>query len=459
MHGILLLSQAIDSFVETISMATANLTLTSVRQLPYSPSGTASSWCVYWDRKLHGLGLRVTDSDARSYVIRYRVRGSRTQRIKTIGAITVLTVRQARDRAKEIIRSAELGEDWFESVARDRSKTMQDLWKYYEAHHLTDPGVSAGFRHQAPLMWKAYCAGRFTRRPVVAVTPEQARDWHRHVTRRGAYIANRAAQLLRAVWNYGSKFGQVPRGVPNPFAAVTLNREQPRKIILQPEDLPRLAKAIDSIENSWAKAYFWMLFYTGARRTEMLTLRWTDVDLKARMITFRQTKAGEPHQMHLSPPAFQILKMLPRSGNPFVFAGDRDERPLHPDKLWEGIRAASGLADLRMHDLRRSFGSWLGARGYTSKQIGTLLGHKTDITSRVYIQLGEAVDLKRELTGAFAKLAKNYRAVRPRKRKISQPTTILQRLSARRRRSRREIRQPESPQIPHRGGEAAPASP
>ncbi len=436
-------------------MATANLTLAAVRLLTYLPTGSGSRWCIYWDRKLHGLGLRVTEANARSYVVRYRVRGSRVQHLKTVGSTAVLTVHQARDRAKEILRSAELGDDWFQSAARGRDKTLHNLWSYYEAHHLTESGVSARFRQDAAGMWTKHCVARFAKRTMASITPEQARDWHRQVTRRGPYIANRATQLLRAVWNYGAKFGQVPKGLANPFAAVTLNREQARKVILRPEDLPALAQAIEGVDNPWAKAYFWMLFYTGARRTEMMTLRWADVDLRAKTITFPQTKNGESQEIQLSAAAFEILQAIPRTNNPYVFAGDLERTHLHPKKPWERIRVDAGLPNLRMHDLRRSFGSWLGAIGYSSKQIGTLLGHKTDITSRVYIQLGEAVDLKRELTGAFANLAQEYRTDVSSRGKPSRAALGHRRGRRGATGMARQRKSIESPQIPHTRPEPA----
>jgi integrase len=85
---------------------------------------------------------------------------------------------------------------------------------------------------------------------------------------------------------------------------------------------------------------------------------------------------------------------------------------VEPSKAWQAIRKAAGLPHLRLHDLRRSFGSWLGDAGFTSKQIGTALGHKSDITSRVYMALGDdskraAVDaVERLMAGKSAKVTK-----------------------------------------------------
>ena len=86
---------------------------------------------------------------------------------------------------------------------------------------------------------------------------------------------------------------------------------------------------------------------------------------------------------------------------------------LDPKPHWQQVRKTAKLPELRLHDLRRSFGSWLGASGIAPKLIGAALGHKTDITSRVYVQLGEAAGIKRQLATAHAKLADEFRQEKP----------------------------------------------
>jgi integrase len=130
-------------------------------------------------------------------------------------------------------------------------------------------------------------------------------------------------------------------------------------------------------------------------------------------ILLRQTKGGEPRQVALSPPAVEVLEALPRTDNPHVFAGAFEGTAVEPEDHWREVRKAAGLSELRMHDLRRSFGSWLGASGVAPKLIGTVLGHKTDITSRVYVQLGEAAGIKRQLATAHAALAQEFAQEKP----------------------------------------------
>jgi integrase len=140
------------------------------------------------------------------------------------------------------------------------------------------------------------------------------------------------------------------------------------------------------------RAYFRFLIALGCRKTEALSLHWSDVTLAGRdsSVAFRNTKNGEDRVVPLPATIVDQLSTLQRvADNPFVFAGRRSGQPLQAvAKAWQRIRQHAGLPQLRLHDLRRSFGSWLGDAGFTSKQIGTVLGHKTDITSRVYMALG-----------------------------------------------------------------------
>jgi integrase len=191
-----------------------------------------------------------------------------------------------------------------------------------------------------------------------------------------------------------------------------------RKTRLELTELPKLEAAIDAqTADPYLRAFFRFTLATGCRRSEALSLKWEDVSLPddgAASATFRDTKTGGDHTVALSAYAVKQLKGLTRlAANPYVFVSRQyGKRLQEPSKSWHRIRAAAGLKHLRIHDLRRTFGSWLGDAGFTSKQIGTALGHKSDITSRVYMQLGEAskraaVDaVDRLMTGAPAKVTK-----------------------------------------------------
>jgi integrase len=148
-----------------------------------------------------------------------------------------------------------------------------------------------------------------------------------------------------------------------------------------------------------------MVLFTGARKSELLNLQWPDVDLKGRTIKFRDTKNREDHDVPLSPEAVKLLRDLPRTlGNPHVFCGHKKGKPLNnPYKAWRRILKRAGIdRRVTIHDLRRTAGSLLATAGFSTQQIGKLLGHKSSITSKVYAEIADTA--KVEMTGALAKM-------------------------------------------------------
>ena len=104
-------------------MAASKLTAATVTTLAYTPS--PSGWCVVWHRKLKGFGLRITAHGARSYVVKFRLRGSCSTRLRTIGTPTKYTFCEAHEVARRALRDAELGIDYLESIKRERRKDLQ----------------------------------------------------------------------------------------------------------------------------------------------------------------------------------------------------------------------------------------------------------------------------------------------------------------------------------------------
>ena len=176
---------------------------------------------------------------------------------------------------------------------------------------------------------------------------------------------------------------------------------------LELSQLPALEAAFDAATaDPYLRALFRFILATGCRRSEAVRLKWVDVDLArdTASATFHDVKAGGSHSVPLSSEAITLLQSLPRiDGNPHVFPGRLDGAPLVGiDKAWDRARKAAGVPGLRIHDLRRSVGSWLGDAGFSSKQIGSVLGHRSDITSRVYMALGDTS--KRQAVNAAAAL-------------------------------------------------------
>ena len=93
----------------------------------------------------------------------------------------------------------------------------------------------------------------------------------------------------------------------------------------------------------------------------------------------------------MSKPAVEILDSIPRQeGNPYIIPGKVPGAHLvNIDKPWRRIRKAAGLEDVRLHDLRRSVGSWLASAGHSLLLIGKLLNHSNASTTQIYAHLSQ----------------------------------------------------------------------
>jgi integrase len=131
-----------------------------------------------------------------------------------------------------------------------------------------------------------------------------------------------------------------------------------------------------------------LLLFTGARMTEILTLRWSWIDLVNGVIRLPDSKTGAK-TIHLSAPARAVLDGLPRmSGNPHVIVGGKTGAHLvNLEKPWRRFRKAADLDDVRLHDLRHSFASVGAGTGMGLPMIGKLLGHSQPQTTARYAHL------------------------------------------------------------------------
>lgn len=379
-----------------------------------SYGGTNNARRVLWDDDPRGLGLRIFPSGRKAWVLSYRFQGRK--RLMDLGALGVLTLDQARQRAKRELRTVEdAGADPMvekrKRALEAKTGTVEHMFRAYVEARRTDVARPLKSHQRLLDLAELHIFRKFGSRPWRDVRRSEVRDWHAGIAK--PYAANRALQWLRAafywrLWQDDDNTEQAKRDTRNPCAGIPLRPERARAVRLELADLPKLEKAIDvETEDPYLRAFFRFVLATGCRRGEAQALRWEDVGPQS--VTFRDVKAGGDRTVPLSTHAARLLKALPRiEGNPFVFVGWKHGTHLvEPNKAWQRIRKTAGLPGLRIHDLRRTFGSWLGDSGFTSKQIGTVLGHRTDITSRVYMSLGEQTT--RSAVNAVQSIMRNAR--------------------------------------------------
>ena len=373
-----------------------------------------------WDRGTNcctGFAVRATPGGGKQFVIQYR--HARRLRRLSLGPIEKWeSVADAREHARALINRMQKG-DVDPAVGGDG--TMGAVMEHYlrglrdgsARRRMKGHPASAKTVASVESAWNTHMVGPLGKLAPKDVTGAQLRDLHAKITaarkvavegrgsrqRGGLYAANRAMAYLQSAWRASAVDG-LTAGLPDPFAGITRNHEKPRTEYLRKSDLPKFLKAVQ-VEPEPFRSYWRLMLLLGNRGGELQALTWDDVDLEHKVVTFRDTKNGTNHEVPLPPDGVRILKALPREDE-LVFGFTR------PKSSWDRIRKAAGLPNLRPHDVRRSVGTWLGAAGLTSKQVGALLGHKSDITSRVYIALAQDTETKAAAVATQAALVKKF---------------------------------------------------
>ncbi|MEJ0095196.1 MAG: site-specific integrase [Methylocella sp.] len=227
----------------------------------------------------------------------------------------------------------------------------------------------------------------------------------------GEEVARRTRNVAAAMFAWGVEHGMCES---NSFVAVKLPRAPVRERFLSEEEAERLLDPIAELQSFGEMSDVFadalrLLLLTGARKTEILGLRWSEVDADRKLLILppERTKAGGKtgdRRIPLSPPALQIIekrheelelaaKVAAEDGNlavrhQFVFPAARGEG--HAIGLRRAFAKASAkavLPGLRIHDLRHSFASFAIADGASLFLIGKLLGHASARTTERYTHL------------------------------------------------------------------------
>lgn len=368
------------------------LTKTFADSAEYEGRRLSSGWsrCVIWDDEVPGFGLRVYPSGKKAFVVSYRARGLKRQ--ATLGSYGKLTVQQARVRAKKMLVSVLDGADPVEEKREGRAAaTFADLAERYLEVHARPKKRPLSVKTDEGLL-KNHILPRLGRRKVKDIDRADVSALH-HAMRGTPTQANRVVALLSKMFNLAEKWGYRP-DYSNPARHVDRYKEQPKERFLCAAELAKLGEALREAEEAGSELpsailAIRLLALTGARRNEILCLRWDEVDF-ARGVIVVDSKTGRK-RIPLSAPALKLLSQAYREkDNPFVCFGVRyGKRLVGIQRPWERIRSAAGLDDVRLHDLRHTHAAMGAGLGLGLPIIGKLLGHSQPSTTQRYAHLAD----------------------------------------------------------------------
>jgi integrase len=360
------------------------LTDAIVRRLPPPKQGKA----ITVDTDVPGFGIRITANEARSYVLRYTTRAGR-ERTYTIGDATVWRTTQARDKAKELRREIEDGGDPLGAIEAEReAPTVTNLIERFRAEHL--PKKRPGTVKDYECLLRVHIEPHFGQHTKVAdITFGDIDALHRKISAAGSpYQANRAVTVLSKMFALAVRWGWRES---NPVKGIERNTEYHRRRYLSGDELVRLIKALGEYRERQTADAIRLLLLTGARKGEVLGMRWSDVADGVWSKPASSTKQKRDHEVPLSAPALQLLSDIRKRQHPraeFVFPSDGATGHLVELKIsWQQIIKAAGIEGLRVHDLRHSYASQLVSGGASLPLIGALLGHSNPTTTARYAHL------------------------------------------------------------------------
>jgi integrase len=336
----------------------------------------------YRDTELSGFILRAFASNRKQFMLLYRIDGRR-KAIK-IGDYGALTPDAARTKAKELLADTVKGIDpQMEQAAAKALPTMGE----WIATYLEDVRQRKK-RPDSDERYLGWAKDRYGKKRIDKVTRADVQTHMQQLKTLGRTnaTANRYHASVRSCLNEACRAGHIDYNVsanirhyPEPV---------PRSRVLTDKEMKAMLAAIDALDDVFVQTSLHMLIETGARKSEVLSAAWKDIQFEDGLWRLPDTKSGKPQIIPLSASILARLRLLPHAGDwlyPSVSGeGHRQDIKRH----WDKVRKAAGIPDVMLHDVRRTFGLHI-ARSAGLHVASKLLRHSSiKVTEEHYAPLG-----------------------------------------------------------------------
>ena len=339
------------------------------------------------DTDCRGLVVEVRRSGGKTYYLSYRDdRGK--QRLHKLANAADITPQQARALCEQERSRLQLGVD----IARARRQHRRSLTvdEFFFEKYL--PYVQSYKRswHTDATYYRKHAQQHIGHKRMEAVTQEDIVIMLAHAS---AHLApttcHRLFVIVRYMFNVALRW-KIGTLAENPTDGQAVRRaEVRRERFLTHGEAQRLLASVNESPNPMLKYIIPFLLMTGARKREVLDARWRDVDYTQQFWRIPYTKAGVPRHVPLTATAFELLASVPRYPTCiYIFPNPKTKLPYNSVfRAWDTARRRVGLGDVRIHDLRHSFASFLVNAGCSLYEVQKLLGHSSLAMTQRYSHL------------------------------------------------------------------------
>ena len=332
------------------------------------------------DDETPGLIVKVYPTGRKTFFLNVRV--GLTSEMFKLGIWPDLNVAMVREKVKKMRADLAMGKN--PKTQKKEGVTLGEFFEIYMERHGNEKKSSAKDRSCFERLlkpWHNYKLPEITRSKVEAL--------HKNIGKETPVQANRVLALLSTMFSKAIIWGYLK--TDNPCRGVKKFKEISRDRFLSGEELARFFEALDLTENPAFKDFILLALFTGARKSNVLSMRWRDIDFERNVwkIPGELSKNGEPMQVPLGPDVLDILRRRrAETSSVFVLPGPGAKgHYMEPKRAWGTLLKRAKLEDLRIHDLRRSMGSWMTIQGTSLPIVGKALGHKTSQATSIYARL------------------------------------------------------------------------
>ena len=335
-----------------------------------------------FDDLVRGFAIRVSKTGAKSYVVFYRF-GGKVCRL-TLGRHPMLSLGEAREKARAALNQVELGHDPRIQKAEQKRRLKNTvgtvaedfLEKYAKRNQRSWRVTEQILRRDVIPIWGD--------RPIETISRADALDMLDGIMAEGKdYKANRVLGHVRKLMNWAIERGLI---AASPVANVRApGKETSRDRVLTYDEIVKVWGACDGLGYPFG-GFTRLLLVTGQRRDEVARMKWSDLDLDNRLWTLprEQTKSDRAHEVPLSDLAIEILEGLPRVGEHIFTSGRRGDKPVSGFSVAKRrLDKASGVNGWRLHDLRRTCASGMARLNIAPHVVEKVLNHSTGTFSGV----------------------------------------------------------------------------
>lgn len=347
----------------------------------------------YFDTKVSGLVLKVLISGKKSYYLRYQdKRGKVTEKRLSPVDATALQLNEARALATGYLNKIAVGDDPFATKAE--LKQVITVADFVKNHYLPFIQVNKRSWKTDESLLRNHIIPAFGALYMDEFTPQHLiRFIGEHSKSHANGSVNRVVIIMRYMYNLALKW-KIAGVNSNPTASVPLLEENNQKErFLTEKETERLIYFVNKSDNKLLKYIVPALLLTGSRKREVLDLEWSDIDFEKRLwrLAAADNKSKKTRWVPLSDGMYQLLQLVPRiEGCNWVFANPKTKKPFVSIYCsWDTARNRADLADVRMHDLRHSYASFLINAGGSIYELKELLGHTQIKTTLRYAHLSK----------------------------------------------------------------------